>query len=128
MATARRVLRESGIENIYGTIRAIRAIRADGTTFLPWAREDFACIIFNLRTRHDGDGIARSRRAAGALIDAAAAEGGSFFLTYHRWATREQVARCHPRFEAFLAKKLDYDPGEVFQSDWYRHHRSLFGG
>ena len=125
MATARRVLRESGIENIYGTIRAIRA---DGTTFLPWAREDFACIIFNLRTRHDGEGIARSRRAAGALIDAAAAEGGSFFLTYHRWATREQVARCHPRFEAFLAKKLDYDPGEVFQSDWYRHHRSLFGG
>lgn len=125
MAAARRVLRESGVEDIYGTIRAIRA---DETTFLAWARQDFACIIFNLRTRHSDDGIARSRRAAGGLIDAAADEGGSFFLTYHRWATREQVARCHPRFEAFLEKKLDYDPGEVFQSDWYRHHRRLFGG
>lgn len=124
MAAARRVLRESGVEDIYGTIRSIRA---EATTFLAWARQDFACIIFNLRTLHGEKGVARSRRAAGGLIDAAAAEGGSFFLTYHRWATREQVERCHPRFEAFLAKKLDYDPDEVFQSDWYRHHRRLFG-
>lgn len=36
--------------------------------------------------------------------------------------------RCHPRFAAFLAKKLDYDPAEVFRSDWYLHHRRLFGG
>jgi FAD/FMN-containing dehydrogenase len=124
MATARRVLPESGVEDIYGTIRSIRA---EATTFLPWAREDSACVIFNLRTHHGDEGIARSRRAARALIDAAAEEGGSFFLTYHRWATREQIVRCHPRFEAFLAKKRDYDPAEVFQSDWYRHHRRLFG-
>ncbi len=123
MAQARAVLRELSVENIYGTIRAIRA---DETSFLPWAQSDFACIIFNLRTLHDDAGIARTRQAVSALIDAAADAGGSFFLTYHRWATREQVTRCHPRFMEFLAKKREYDPEAVFRSDWYLHYRELF--
>jgi hypothetical protein len=27
---------------------------------------------------------------------------------------------------AFLALKRQYDPGEMFQSNWYRHHRDMF--
>lgn len=124
MEAARRVLRDAGVENIYGTIRTIRA---DEETFLPWAREDFACIIFNLRTTHTPGGLAKTRKAARHLIDAAADLGGSFFLTYHSWATRVQVERCHPLFRAFLDEKLARDPDELFQSNWYRHYRDLFG-
>ena len=42
-----------------------------------------------------------------------------------RAATRDQVLRAYPQFPEFLARKRAYDPGEVFQSDWYRHHREL---
>src|SRR6185295_697015 len=73
MARARLVLRDTGVEDIYGTIRAIQK---DDTSFLPWAREESACIIFNLRTRHDPQGLDRTRLAARALIDAAADLGG----------------------------------------------------
>jgi DNA-binding transcriptional regulator YhcF (GntR family) len=45
------------------------------------------------------------------------------YLTYHRWATARQVEICYPQFRDFLARKLLYDPGEVFQSDWYVHHQ-----
>jgi FAD/FMN-containing dehydrogenase len=124
MAMAREALRATGVEDIYGTIRSIRK---DTTTFLPWAREDFACVIFNLRTVHDGAGIAHSRAAAQRLIDAAAALGGSFYLTYHRWATREQLLACHPRLPEFLARKRELDPRGVFQSDWYRHLAQMLG-
>lgn len=122
LAAARGVLRESGVEDIYGTIRSIRR---DDTTFLPWASRDWACIIFNLRTPHTGAGIDRSRGTARALIDAAAGFGGSFFLTYHRWAAREQLLRCYPRLPVFLAKKTEVDPRGVFRSDWYEHLRSI---
>jgi hypothetical protein len=27
----------------------------------------------------------------------------------------------------FLAFKRRYDPDEVFQSNWYRHYRDMFG-
>jgi len=124
MDRARAVLRELDAEDIYGTIRAIQA---DTTTFLAWAREHAACVIFNLRTPHAPEGIARSAAASRSLIDAAADLGGSFFLTYHRWATREQVLRCYPTFPAFLRKKLEHDPRELFQSDWYCHYRDVLG-
>jgi FAD/FMN-containing dehydrogenase len=117
MSAARVALRATGVEDIYGTIRSVRK---DTTTFLPWARQDSACVIFNLRTAHDEAGVARSRDAARRLIDAAAGLGGTFYLTYHRWATREQLLRCHPRLPEFLARKRELDPRGVFQSDWYR--------
>jgi len=27
----------------------------------------------------------------------------------------------------FLALKRTYDPGELIQSNWYRHYRAMFG-
>jgi FAD/FMN-containing dehydrogenase len=120
---SRTVLRETGVEDIYGTIRTIRR---DETSFLPWARDDFACVIFNLRTPHTPAGIARTHTAFRKLTDAALDLGGGFYLTYHRAATAAQVGRAYAQFREVLAKKERYDPAGVFQSDWYRHYRRLF--
>ncbi|MBX3376170.1 MAG: FAD-binding oxidoreductase [Phycisphaeraceae bacterium] len=125
MAHARRILRQSGVQDIYGTIRAIRK---DTESFLPWAKDDSACIIFNLLTEHTSAGIERTRKACRALIDAAADLGGSFYLTYHRWASREQLLRCHPRLPEFLKHKERHDPRHVFESDWHRHLRRTLHG
>ena len=62
------------------------------------------------------------------LIDLAIGHGGSFYLTYHRFATRQQVAACYPQFAHFLRLKRQYDPDERFQSDWYQHDQQVFGG
>jgi FAD/FMN-containing dehydrogenase len=124
MAQAARVLKAYGVEVIYGTIRAILK---DDISFLPWAKDDFACVIFNLRTAHTDEGQARTAEAFRGLIDAALALGGSYFLTYHRYATREQVALAYPQFEAFLERKQHFDPQERFTSDWYRHQVALMG-
>ncbi len=35
---------------------------------------------------------------------------------------------CYPQFPEFLQLKLQHDPQELFQSDWYRHYRTLFSG
>lgn len=116
MKRAREILRTTGVEDIYGTIRSIQR---DMTSFMPWARDHFGCIIFNLRTAHTEVGLEKSRAAARGLIDAAADLGGSFYLTYHRWATSEQLLRCHPRLPRFLSLKRKYDPEGIFRSDWY---------
>ena len=125
LGRARAVLRETGVEDVYGTIRAIRR---DETSFLPWAREDFACVIFNLRTPHTAAGVERTHETFRRLTDASLDLGGGFYLTYHRAATAEQVNRAYPRFRDFLAMKERHDPAGAFQSDWYRHYRRLFAG
>ena len=124
MAQAAGILKKLGVEVIYGTIRAILK---DEVSFLPWAKADYACVIFNLRTAHNAEGQARTAEAFRGLIDTALALGGSYFLTYHRHATRDQVVRAYPQFETFLARKRHFDPQERFTSDWYRHHVALMG-
>ena len=125
LAQAAESLRTLGVPVIYGTVRLIEK---DDESFLPWARESYACIIFNLLTVHTPKGMGASARAFRALIDLAIARGGSYFLTYHRFATREQVTKCYPQFASFLALKKNYDPEDRFQSDWYRHYRAVFAG
>jgi FAD/FMN-containing dehydrogenase len=46
-------------------------------------------------------------------------------VTYHRYATREQVEACYPQFRDFLWLKKQYDPEERFQSDWYRYYKGM---
>jgi FAD/FMN-containing dehydrogenase len=123
MAAAAEELRHRDLPVIYGTVRLIRR---DEESFLAWAREDFACVIFNLHTVHSPQGIANSADAFRALIDLASSLGGSFYLTYHRWARRDQIERAHPRFAEFLREKACRDPTGRFQSEWWRHHRDLF--
>ena len=123
MQQARQTLRSTGADLVYGTIRLIRR---DDESFLAWANQDYACVIFNLHVEHTDAGINRSRRSFVRLIDDALRFGGSFFLTYHRHASREQVAAAYPQFESFLEQKRRRDPHSLFASDWYRHYADLF--
>ena len=123
MESAAETLRHAGMPVIYGTIRLIER---DEDSFLAWAREPWACIIFNLHLEHTPAGLAQAEATFRDLIDLALAQGGSYFLTYHRWATRAQVEASHPRFREFLQLKRRHDPDELFTSDWYRHHCALF--
>lgn len=120
---ARRAFRTNGVDVIYGTIRFIEK---DDESFLAWAKERYACVIFNLHTLHTPDGLERAADAFRSLIDMAIARKGSYFLTYHRWARRDQVLACYPRMPEFLRRKKAHDPQLRFQSDWYRHHAALF--
>jgi len=117
-------LRARRCDLIYGTIRLIEK---DTDSFLAWAREPWACVVMNLHVEHSAAGEARARSDFRALIDVALARGGSFYLTYHRWATRAQVLEAYPQFPEFLAAKRRHDPTERFRTDWYRHHCELLG-
>jgi FAD/FMN-containing dehydrogenase len=122
MAAAAEDLRRRGSEVIYGTVRLIER---DGESVLAWARESWACVVFNLCVTHTPEGKEGSAEAFRSLTDLAIGRGGSYFLTYHRWARRDQVETCHPRLRELLAAKRRYDPEGRFQSDWYRYYREM---
>lgn len=111
----------SPVDLIYGTIRLSEA---DTESALPWAREPYACVVFNLHVDHHAAAILDAAAAFIRLIDRAIAHRGSYYLTYHRFARPDQLLRCHPRIRQWLAAKHRSDPTGVFQSDWYR---SLLG-
>ena len=123
MAAVAADFRTHDVNLIYGTIRLIER---DDESYLAWATDRWACIIFNLCTPHTPSGLEKAACDFSRLIDRGTERGGKYYLTYHRWATRKQVEACYPRFAEFLARKRAHDPSERFQSDWYRHYRDLF--
>jgi FAD/FMN-containing dehydrogenase len=120
-ARAELILRRANV--VYGTIRVIER---DDETFLAWARDRFACVVFNLHVEHTPRAIARVADTFRALIDLAIEHSGSYYLAYHRWARPDQVLACYPQLPEFLALKREHDPEGLFQSDWYRHYRRMF--
>jgi hypothetical protein len=125
MTSVREDFRAHDVNFIYGTIRLIQR---DRDAFLRWAKDDYACVIFNLHVDHTAAGLERAREDFRRLIDRAIDLGGSYFLTYHRFASRDQVLRCYPEFPEFLRRKRHWDPDHRFASDWSRHYESLLDG
>lgn len=120
---ARDDLRRHGASVIYGTVRLIER---DRESFLRWAREPWACVVLNLCVEHSERGLIRARDTFRQLIDRALEFGGSFYLTYHKFARRDQVEAAYSSFAKFLRRKQEWDPNGRFQSDWFRHYREMF--
>ena len=124
LSDVRSDFRASRAELIYGTVRLIER---DDESLLAWAKQPYACTIFNLHVTPTDAGIEKARQDFRKLIDRGLSYGGSYYLTYHRWATRAQVLAAYPQFPEFIAQKKRFDPEERFQSDWWRHHKRLIG-
>lgn len=75
MEKAKEILVKQRAEVIDGTIRAILK---DTVSYLPWAKGNFVCIIFNLRTPHTPDGRLKTGKTSRALLDACIFLGGCF--------------------------------------------------
>lgn len=123
MADAASDFRRHGVDVVYGTVRLIER---DDESYLAWAQQSYACVIYNLHVDHTAEGREHAASAFRRLIDMATSYGGSYYLTYHRFASRAQVEACYPQFEEFLRLKREYDPEERFQSEWYRHYARVF--
>jgi FAD/FMN-containing dehydrogenase len=112
---AAETLRSARASVTYGTVRLIEP---DTTTALPWARQPWACVIFNLLTDPaDTRPVAAAKRA---LIELALSFGGTYYLTYHRFAAADQLLRAHPAIGAFMDARDRHDPDHLFDSDWSR--------
>src|SRR2546425_866024 len=83
--------RRNETEIIYGSVRWIEA---DRESFLAWAKKPYACVSFDLHVEHTPGGIRRASNAFRRLIDLGIKYGGSYYPTYHKYATRKQVETC----------------------------------
>jgi decaprenylphospho-beta-D-ribofuranose 2-oxidase len=94
--------------------------------YLPTLRESFLfpslgpCMKFALFYRHE----AKRNQAADALkeqcAEATLRAGGAPYLTFDFKATAQQMDAFYPSWRAFLAKKRDYDPQEIFYNRFYQ--------
>jgi FAD/FMN-containing dehydrogenase len=68
----------------------------------------------------DGEAQAAAARWTRELLDHALEMGGSYYLPYLPYATREQFTAAYPRAQQFYEKKLELDPQEIFVNQFYQ--------
>ena len=83
-------------------------------------------MIFTPHTSRETKALQKTADTCRQLMRAATHRGGSFYLTYNRFATRDDLFRAYPQFAEFLAMKRKYDPFDTLQSEWYRHYKGLY--
>jgi FAD/FMN-containing dehydrogenase len=100
----------------------VRFVASDEDSFLHYADQDMFALVmlFNQpRTQQADQGMAYMTRA---LIDAALAAGGRYYLPYRLHATIEQFYHAYPQVKQFFQLKHVYDPDQLFQNEFYQKY------
>lgn len=116
LQVARTEARRLKVDIILATLRAIEACEV---SFLRWAKQDYVCLVLAMHTEHSTTSLARTDQFCSSLCEFCCRNTGSFYLPYRKFATSEQLQAAYPNLDEFVRKKMDYDPGELFGSDWF---------
>lgn len=105
-----------GEHNVNALNVSVRHSPRDAVSLMPWAPEEVFSFVLYYKQR-TGD---RARRRAGiwtrALIDAALAHGGRYYLPYRLHATTVQFKQAYPEIDTFRALKAKVDPTAKFRN------------
>jgi FAD/FMN-containing dehydrogenase len=121
VAAARGVLAGSGLPVLNASVRVVHA----EDTALTYAPAPAFSLVLYINQRADEDGNARMRALTRAMIDLTLAHGGRFFLPYQLHYTAAQLVASYPELPLILRTKLQYDPGELFTSTFYRAVKAM---
>ena len=123
IAGARTVLSASPLPVLNASIRVVHV----EDVALSYAREPAFSLVLYINQGADESGNAAMRALTRAMIDLTLRHRGRFFLPYQLHYTGAELLAAYPEVPAFLAAKRAFDPGELFQSTFYRALKMLTG-
>lgn len=100
----------------------IRIVHRDTVTALPYAKEDMFAFVLYFNVRFNERDNRLLEHTTSELIDAAYAAGGTFYLPYQLFYTKEQLRRAYPEVDAFFTIKTKYDPDASFSNKFYEKY------
>ncbi|HEX5831567.1 MAG TPA: FAD-binding oxidoreductase, partial [Gemmatimonadaceae bacterium] len=105
------ILRDSAVRTVNVSIRHAMA---EPEPYLTWAPGETFAFVLYFRQPTTPEAQRRVGRWTRALIDAAIAHGGRYYLPYQPHATRAQFHRAYPRAGELFAIKHQVDPSGRF--------------
>ena len=99
---------------------SVRYIKPDHTSHLSYARkeEKFAIVLFFTQQLSPKE-ISKTKAWVRKTIDYLQARGGTYYLPYQHFATKEQFRKSYPQWARVVYKKRKYDPKDVFHTGLY---------
>jgi FAD/FMN-containing dehydrogenase len=104
---------------------SIRHAHADPGSILAWAPREVFCFVVYYKQDTDETGKKHVGEWTRELIDAAIAQGGSYYLPYQLHATQTQFLQAYPQAPAFFELKQKVDPQNKFRNKlWDSYYKA----
>ncbi len=102
---------------------SIRHVPKNTESVLSWSKEEgFALVIYYTQTYgfRPNKHLAKAKLWTQKMLNEVINSGGSFYLPYQVYASREQFEKAYPRHKEFYALKRKYDPNSRFTNNMWQ--------
>jgi FAD/FMN-containing dehydrogenase len=97
----------------------VRDVYPDQDSFLRYADQEMFGLVMLFHQQRDAANEIKMQKLTQALVDAALAVGGRYYLPYRLHATPDQFHQAYPQAKQFFERKRHYDPEQIFQNKFY---------
>jgi FAD/FMN-containing dehydrogenase len=117
-----------GLRNVVERIGAnllnitVRIVHRDTVTALPYAKSDMFAFVLYFNQRLNVADSRTLERTTDELIDLAIGLGGTFYLPYQLYYSREQLLAAYPEIDYVFGEKRKYDPIGLFTNKFYEKY------
>ncbi len=116
----REILLKNKMNVISFTIRYVKANNESLMSYAP--KEDAFAIIQMSNVGLSKKSQDKTEKTTQEIVDVALKYSGTYYLTYQLYPTKEQMRKAYPNTDLFFAKKLQYDPSEMFMNKFYEKY------
>ncbi|WP_336742931.1 FAD-binding oxidoreductase [Paenibacillus sp. y28] len=110
------IVREENANLLNATVRYVPA---NQEAMLSYARTESLAVVLLFNEKLSAAGEKQARQVTRRLVDAAHAEGGTYYLPYRLFPTEAQLRQSYPQWDAFVALKRKVDPDERFMNEFF---------
>jgi FAD/FMN-containing dehydrogenase len=100
----------------------IRAVHKDTVTSLPYAKDDMFGLVLYFNVRFNDRDNEILTQTTTDLVDAAEHVGGTYYLPYQLFYSRDQLQRAYPDVDDFFVMKKKYDPISLFSNKFFEKY------
>ncbi len=100
----------------------VRNVYPDSDSFLRYADQEMFGLVMLFHQQRTAAEEVKMQALTQALIEAALAVGGRYYLPYRLHATPSQFHRAYPQATKFFQLKRKYDPDRVFDNSFYTNY------
>jgi len=100
----------------------MRTVHKDTITALPYAKDDMFGLVLYFNVGFNDRDNEILKKTTVELIDVAEQAGGTYYLPYQLFYSKQQLRTAYPEIDDFFAAKRKYDPIGLFSNAFYEKY------
>ncbi|WP_100407308.1 FAD-binding oxidoreductase [Bacillus solitudinis] len=101
----------------------IRYVSKNDEAVLSYAKEDSFALVLLINQGFSQEQQKETERVIRKMVDITLSYGGSYYLPYMLYPTKEQMLEAYPRTNEFFKQKHRYDPNDQFVNFFYERYK-----